>query len=75
MKKILRYTAMVIIAMTATMKAGAQSIDPTLAGLIAVYTERMGNSLESQNKIMLLESTGHIFIEEEVDATYQIQKD
>lgn len=38
MKKILRYTAMVLIAMTATMKAGAQSIDPTLAGLIAVYT-------------------------------------
>lgn len=75
MKKILRYTAMVIIAMTATMKAGAQSIDPTLAGLIAVYTERMGNSLEPQNKIMLLESTGHIFIEEEVDATYQIQKE
>ena len=75
MKKILRYTAMVLIAMTATMKAGAQSIDPTLAGLIAVYTERMGNSLESQNKIMLLESTGHIFIEEEVDATYQIQKE
>ena len=66
---------MVLIAMTATMKAGAQSIDPTLAGLIAVYTERMGNSLESQNKIMLLESTGHIFIEEEVDATYQIQKE
>ena len=75
MKKILRYTAMTLIAMTATMKAGAQSLDPTLAGLIAVYTERMGNSLESQNKIMLLESTGHIFIEEEVDATYQIQKE
>jgi hypothetical protein len=35
----------------------------------------MGNSLESQNKIMLLESTGHLLIEEEVDATYQIQKE
>lgn len=55
--------------------AKAQSIDPTLAGMIALYTEKAENSLKSQEKAMLLETTGHIWIQEEVDGTYQLQKE
>ena len=55
--------------------AKAQSIDPTLAAMIALYTEKAENSLQSQEKAMLLETTGHIWIQEEVDGTYQLQKE
>ena len=56
-------------------KAGAQSIDPTLAAMIVLYTEKAENTLQSQEEAMLLESTGHVWIKEEVDATWQIQKE
>ena len=53
----------------------AQSIDPTLATMIALYTEKAENTLKSQEEAMLLESTGHVWIKEEVDGTWQIQKE
>lgn len=54
---------------------GAQSIDPTLAAMIALYTEKAENTLEAQEKVMLLESTGHVWIKEEVEGTYELQKE
>ena len=53
----------------------AQSIDPTLAAMIALYTEKAENTLESQEKAMLLETIGHIWIQQEVDGTYKLQKE
>ena len=53
----------------------AQSIDPTLAAMIALYTEKAESTLKSQEEAMLLESTGHVWIKEEVDGTWQIQKE
>lgn len=53
----------------------AQSIDPTLAAMIALYTEKAENTLEAQEKVMLLESTGHVWIKEEVEGTYELQKE
>ena len=53
----------------------AQSLDPTLAAMIALYTEKAENTLKSQEEAMLLESTGHVWIKEEVDGTWQIQKE
>ena len=53
----------------------AQSIDPTLAAMIALYTEKAENTLKSQEEAMLLESTGHVWIKEEVDGTWQLQKE
>ena len=38
-------------------RAGAQSIDPTLAAMIVLYTEKAENTLHSQEEAMLLEST------------------
>ena len=47
----------------------AQSIDPTLAAMIVLYTEKAESTLQSQEEAMLLESTGHVWIKEEVNAT------
>ena len=56
-------------------KLNGQSIDPTLAAMIALYTEKAENTLKSQEEAMLLESTGHVWVKEEVDGTWQIQKE
>ena len=56
-------------------RLSAQSIDPTLAAMIALYTEKAENTLKSQEEAMLLESTGHVWIKEEVDGTWQLQKE
>ena len=53
----------------------AQSIDPTLAAMIVLYTEKAESTLQSQEEAMLMESTGHVWIKEEVDATADIQKE
>ena len=65
----------VLLLIIVSGKAGAQSIDPTLAAMIVLYTEKAENTLHSQEEAMLLESTGHVWIKEEVDATWQIQKE
>ena len=53
----------------------AQSIDPTLAAMILLYTEKAENSLRTEQEAMLLESTGHVWIKDEVNGTWQIQKE
>jgi hypothetical protein len=50
-------------------------MDPRLAAMVLLYTEKAENTLESQKKAMLLETTGHIWIEEEVDDTYKLHKE
>ena len=36
-------------------------IDPTLAGMVLIYTEKSKKTLKNQEKIMLLQTTGHIW--------------
>lgn len=50
-------------------------IDPTLAGMIMVYTDKAEKSLKNQEKVMLLQTTGHIWTKEEVKATADLQKE
>ena len=68
-------TVMLLLPFLGSGMIHAQSIDPTLAAMIALYTESAENTLQSQEKAMLLESTGHVWIQEEVDGTYQLQKE
>jgi hypothetical protein len=49
--------------------------DPTLAGLVILYTEQAKKELKNQEKVMLLESTGHIWTKEEVEATTDLQRE
>ena len=54
--------------------AHAQGQDPTLAAMILLYTQKAKSELKQQEAMMLLESTGHIWITEEVNATTDLQK-
>ena len=76
MKKTYRtYLIIMILLSLSIVRATAQSMDPTLAAMVLLYTEKAENTLESQKKAMLLETTGHIWIEEEVDDTYKLHKE
>ncbi|MBQ2196747.1 MAG: hypothetical protein II407_07400 [Prevotella sp.] len=56
-------------------KMFAQGIDPALAGMIVLYTDKAKKELKQQEKMMLLESTGHIWIKEEVEGTTDLQRE
>ena len=62
-----------VVGFTFLQEATAQ-VDPTLAGLVYLSTEKAESELKAQERAMLLESTGHIWIKEEMQATYDIQK-
>ena len=49
--------------------------DPVLSGMILAYTEKAEKTLKNQEVAMLLETTGHIWTKEEVEATTNIQKE
>ena len=49
--------------------------DPTLAGMILLYTNKAEKELKNQEKVMLLQSTGHIWTKEEVEATTDLQRE
>lgn len=51
----------------------AQS-DPVLTGMIIAYTDKAEKQLKSQEKTMLLQTTGHIWTKEEVKATTDFQR-
>ena len=69
------FLIIMILLSLSIVRAAAQSMDPTLAAMVLLYTEKAENTLESQKKAMLLETTGHIWIEEEVDDTYKLHKE
>lgn len=53
----------------------AQGQDPVLAGMIFLYTDKAKKELKQQEAMMLLETTGHIWIKEEVEGTTNLQKE
>jgi hypothetical protein len=56
------------------MKGFAQQTDPVLSGMIVAYTEKAESQLKSQEKVMLMQTTGHIWTKEEVEATTDFQR-
>ena len=48
--------------------------DPTLAGMITSYTDKARDQLKAQEKAMLMQTTGHLWIREEVEATTDLQR-
>lgn len=67
-------TILIILAlMFGILKAAAQT-DPTLAGMILLYTDKAEKQLKSQEKVMLMQTTGHIWTKEEVEATTDFQR-
>ena len=49
--------------------------DPVLAGMIYMYTEKAEKELKNQEKVMLMQTTGHIWTKEEVKATTDLQRE
>lgn len=50
-------------------------IDPVLAGMVLMYTEKTKKTLKNQEKVMLLQTTGHIWTKEEVEAVTDLQRE
>lgn len=63
-----------ILTLVLSFIKGAAQTDPTLAGMIVMYTDKTEKQLKSQEKVMLLQSTGHIWTKEEVEATTDFQR-
>ena len=69
MKKLMMF----LFICTLGIKSHAQ-VDPTLTGMISIYTQKAEDELKSQKRAMLLETTGHLWLKEEVEGTTDIQK-
>ena len=50
-------------------------LDPTLTGMVLIYTENAKKTLKNQEKVMLLQTTGHIWTKEEVEAVTDLQRE
>lgn len=66
-------TLTILVMLLCILKAAAQT-DPTLAGMIVLYTDKAEKQLKSQEKVMLMQTTGHIWTKEEVEATTGFQR-
>lgn len=55
-------------------KSSAQT-DPVLAGMIINYTNQAEKELKNQEKVMLMQTTGHIWLKEEVEGTTDLHKE
>lgn len=63
----------ILLFVSTVLSMSAQS-DPVLAGMILSYTDKAEKQLKSQEKAMLLQTTGHIWTKEEVEATSDFQR-
>ena len=69
-------TVIICLAMTLLSfgKVQAQN-DPVLAGMIYAYTDKAEKELKNQEKVMLMQTTGHIWLKEEVEGTTNLQRE
>lgn len=68
------YISCAVIMLVSSLGVRAQN-DPTLAGMIMMYTNKAEKELKNQEKVMLMQSTGHIWTKEEVEATTNLQRE
>ena len=64
----------ILMLCAASPKVRAQN-DPVLAGMILLYTDKAQKELKSQEKVMLLQTTGHIWTKEEIEGTTDLQRE
>ncbi len=62
------------IILLSVCKVRAQN-DPVLAGMIYAYTDKAEKELKNQEKVMLMQTTGHIWLKEEVEGTTNLQRE
>lgn len=71
MKTVIIYLAMTLLSFD---KVQAQN-DPVLTGMIYAYTDKAEKELKNQEKVMLMQTTGHIWMKEEVEGTTNLQRE
>ena len=64
----------ILLLCISTGKIQAQN-DPVLAGMILAYTDKAEKELKNQEKVMLMQTTGHLWTKEEVEATTALQRE
>ena len=69
----MRHIVLVGLLVICVIQAHAQ-IDPTLAGMVYLYTDKAEDQLKAQERAMLMQTTGHIWTREEVEGTTDIQR-
>ena len=69
-----RFIIILLLSVVCSSKMLAQN-DPVLAGMIYAYTEKAEKGLKNQEKIMLMQTTGHVWLKEEVEGTTNLQKE
>lgn len=67
-------TFIIITLLCMGIKVHAQ-VDPALTGMVLLYTEKTKKTLKTQEKVMLLQTTGHIWTKEEVEAVTDLQRE
>ena len=65
---------MALLLCTGLSKIRAKN-DPVLASMILQYTEKAEKELQNQKNVMLMQTTGHIWTKEEVEATTNLQRE
>lgn len=65
---------MIILIFILGICKGHAQTDPVLSGMIVLYTDKAEKQLKSQEKVMLMQTTGHIWTKEEVEATTDFQR-
>ncbi|NDV57009.1 hypothetical protein [Bacteroides sp. 519] len=63
-----------LFALLAVVQQAQAQTDPTLAGMIVTYTDKANDQLKAQEKAMMMQTTGHLWIREEVEATTDLQR-
>ena len=69
-----RVIFIIITLLCIGVKVHAQ-VDPTLAGMVLAYTEKAKKTLKNQEKVMLLQTTGHIWTKEEIEVITDLQRE
>lgn len=72
MKKII--SIWILLLCIGISKVQAQN-DPVLAGMILLYTDKAEKELKNQEKVMLMQTTGHVWTKEEVKGTTDLQRE
>lgn len=67
-------TILIILTFILGICKGLAQTDPVLSGMIVLYTDKAEKQLKSQEKVMLLQTTGHIWTKKEVEATTDFQR-
>ncbi len=70
----MKYIIVLLVFLTGYDRVYSQN-DPALAGMIMLYTDKTEKELKQQEKIMLMQTTGHIWTKEEVEATTNLQRE